>query len=62
MPFCTYLIKRISFNVPKNNAIKTILKAVLTEHPNDCIWTISFLKNFAFKTPKAARLSAEEAN
>ena len=62
VPFCDYLIKRISFNAPKNSAIKCVLKTVLTEHPQDCIWIISFLKNFAAKSPKASRLSNDENN
>jgi hypothetical protein len=62
VPFCNYLIKRISLNAAKNQAIKSILKVILTEHPKECVWTISFLKNFAFKTQKNARLSAEENN
>jgi hypothetical protein len=33
VPFCNYLIKRISFNRNKNQVIKTILKAILTENP-----------------------------
>lgn len=46
VPFCTYLIKKISANQERNGAIITILTEILSENANECIWMISFLKNF----------------
>ena len=51
IPFCDYLLKRISENRFKKVIVEELLLRTISDHPQQCVWTIAFLGSFPGQSP-----------